>query len=516
MQHKISKGLIFIFSLLWIVVLLFDYYNKHPNHAQAFQHFKYFNFLLVVQLLGISLFTLVHFLDQKIVKRWFYTGLSMIGMSIIFISSILYSFAPFVSEDFSIGRLFVFIGNYLRYILSILVIFGASYNIGKFIGNYLPSKLTLAIYVAIGIMILTACLFVFGVLGLLNMPVILVLFILPLVVFYKSSISWFKTILIDPIQDYKKIDYWGFIVYYGIVVILSINILSILSAFPYGFDSRNYYMNIASLIDQNASIVKGFQPYNWSLFMSSGFIGFKSPEVAMLLSQLPIILICFCLRDICRKHFKMSINNSLLIMLLFIVSPAVFNQLFIELKIDLGLLYFQMAIIYLFLNYIKTKEKNQLKLLILIGTLSGFALGIKFTHTYLLLSMVMAYWAVKGNFIGLSTAGLAAIALALIGKIDEVSGLRIYHLGVSYQQWIIAVIFCVMIAFYFFNDRKSLIKNIRFSVILGAFSVFAVSPWIVKNYIETKSLSPRTLLIGENPGVKLGVNQLISNYQKQN
>ena len=55
---------------------------------------------------------------------------------------------------------------------------------------------------------------------------------------------------------------------------------------------------------------------------------------------------------------------------------------------------------------------------------------------------------------------------------------------------------------------------IKFGVLFAAFHLLPVVPWASKNYIETKSLSPKTLLIGEAPGHKLNFRLMDQNYRR--
>jgi hypothetical protein len=51
------------------------------------------------------------------------------------------------------------------------------------------------------------------------------------------------------------------------------------------------------------------------------------------------------------------------------------------------------------------------------------------------------------------------------------------------------------------------------SVYLLCCGVF-ILPWIVKNFVEQKSLNPRILLMGKDPGPDVSLNKLINNYER--
>ena len=63
------------------------------------------------------------------------------------------------------------------------------------------------------------------------------------------------------------------------------------------------------------------------------------------------------------------------------------------------------------------------------------------------------------------------------------------------------------------SEREKWLKLMRFSVLFGAIAIIPMLPWMGKNYVETKSLSPKTLLMGTAPGYKMNLNSFIKNYE---
>lgn len=514
MSRKITNAAVIAFTLFWVIFIFFDYIDKHPYHIKAFESFKYFNLFLIFQLLGLFLFVGVQFVNVDKIKRKFYTGFSLLGINILICLSIIHAFDDYIGLETSFKGSLYFIGRIVSYVGVILSMFTAVYVLGKeSLIRFFGKGNSFSLCLAIGLVVFILLLFCIGAIHQLTIIPLTLLIAIPIVVFYKQSFGFLKTVLFTPFKDYKQVNYWGYIAFYILIIALGINLLSVLSPYPYGFDARNYYLNVTQLISQNHGLVTGFQPYNWQLFMSSGFIILDSHEMAILLSFSAFILSLIAINEFSRKIFKLDINYRFLLMCIFTVTPAIYNQLSIDVKIDFALLFFQIVIVHQFFKYLG-EEDPKISFLVLISLLSGFALGIKFTHLYLIATLVIVYWSVKAGAIGLLASSSISIGVFLIAKIDEVGGLRQAHLGVDFVQWIIAGIGIGLVIYFFFTQRQKLLKIVKFSLLFAVLTSLPVMPWVAKNFVETKSLSPKTLLMGEQPGFKTSFRKMDALYKK--
>ena len=503
-------------SIILALLILCLYSNFHSVHIDAYSKFRVFSFLLFVQISGIILFTLVHFINNTKLTFLFYSPLTLILFYIIISLPIFYAFDDFVGRSLPLNQAFK--------IVTMNIFMGILVFAGYFFAEVAGSKVLSTKYLynkvlnqnsttcSIGICLLIALFFLLSVFNLLNIYSILLSLAAILLLGYKQVLPTLKT-FIKPIQDHQHINYWGFIIFYLLLIALTINFLSIQSPYPYGFDARNYYMNSTQLIAQSQGLIEGFQPYNWQLLMSLGFILFDSHEVAISISFFAFILCLIAINDFTKDIFKLDINYRLLIMLLITVTPAFYNQLSIDVKIDFALLFYQIVIVHLFVKLCQAKEWDW-KMIVIFALLNGFALGIKFTQLYLMASMIIVYWGVKGGVVGLISGASIGVGVFLIAKIDEVGGLRQYHLGVGYQQWIVLAIGVGLCVFLAVSEREKWLKLMRFSVLFGAIAIIPMLPWMGKNYAETKSLSPKTLLMGTAPGYKMNLNGFIKNYEE--
>lgn len=515
MSKKITNAAVIAFTLFWVLFVFLDYIDKHPYQILAFESLKYFNLLLIFQLLGLFLFVVVQFVNIDRVKRKFYTGLSFFLLLVIICISILVLYGNQIGIESSAAGAIYFMGRIFSYLLTILALFTSIYVLGEqSLIRFFNKGNSMSLCLAFGLVLFILVMFFLGAIHQLKFIPLIILILIPIVAFYKRSFWFVKSALFSPIKDYKKINYWGYLTFYILLIAIGINLLSVISPIPHGFDARNYYLNLTQLISENHGLVSGFQPYNWQLFMSSGFVLLKSHEVAILLSFCAYILSLIAINEFGKKIFKLDINYRFLLMCIFTVTPAIYNQLSIDVKIDFALLFFQIVIVHQFFKYLGD-ENPKFSFLVLISILSGFALGIKFTHLYLIATLVIVYWTVKAKGLGLLASSSICIGVFLIVKIDDVGGLRQAHLGVDFIQWVIAGIGVGLVIYFFLTQRTKLLGLVRFTLLFALLTSLPIIPWAAKNYVETKSLSPKTLLMGEAPGVKTSFNRMNTIYKQK-
>jgi len=376
-------------------------------------------------------------------------------------------------------------------------------------------------------MAITFVLFLAAILGLLHSYLIIPVLIIPIVLNWRKNLQVLKQLTIENVFDKdSNVNFLTGALIVLIISLITINFLSCMGPFPSGFDSRNYYVNISKLLGDYNGLVEGFQPYTWSLFMSIGNIAFKNISLTLLISFSGLLLTLWALWELSRSYFRLSVNHSLFVILMILTIPAIFNQLYVEQKIDFGLLFVQVCSILLLIDIVdkiksNTKfriDKDMIKLFVLLGIFSGFALGIKATHLYMLFSLMILLWTLYCGYFGFLAAFFFSLFVIFIGRLDDVSGLREYHLGIDYLKY---VVLGLSVLFFGLAARESASKesggfmtSIKMSALLGVVSLLVLMPWMIKNYTDSPgSLSPNTLIMGKNPGPQIGVDKMIRTYE---
>lgn len=307
------------------------------------------------------------------------------------------------------------------------------------------------------------------------------------------------------------------------------NYVLILRPFPIGSDSLNLYVNIPSLISEYHSLVNGNQPYNWSLFMSSGLILFGRIDVVLSLSFLGGLLALLTLYRISRKW--LDVNNSALVLLLFYSAPMVNFLSYMDMKVDMGMLFITLTILLLYYNWIIPNETKQNfpkeiglekfraffkrkipkilkenRLLVAIGILAGFAFGVKLTILFFFFALHCSIWFIKGGKLSFLASFFLCIAAVFILKLDNQPGLRQFHQYVPILHWTLLSIGLSIVVFLIIKRKEKLKMVLTYSAIVSAFFVLPILPWLGKNYIESRKLSVYSLLNGKKKSPIFNIN----------
>jgi len=405
----------------------------------------------------------------------------------------------------------------------------ACYSVGslvrdKVLGHQEVNGTFVLLDIALGFIIFTFILLTLGAFSLLNQILLLGILLLFVLSNYEEAFYFVKRVIWSPISKPKDFSFWGGFLAFFILVYLTMNYLYTQAPFPLGFDARNYYVNIAKLISDAGALIAGFQPYSWSLVMSTGYIAFDSPEVTMFISSLGGILCLFAIYEFANRYLKISSNMSLFVVMLFLVSPTVTNHWMIEFKVDLALLFFQMVTLNLSMwwlfEYKKKLDQKSLivssfdtKIIIVIGVLLGYGLSIKVLSVFLVYALFLAFWNFQKDIIGMISVAAIGFGLVLLARLDELSGLREYHLSPNITGGICVALGVAGLIYSFLQSKEKFIGVVKPLVLCSAVMIITFAPWMYKNYTYTKSLSVMKLVIGEKPSPKVNASTILKNYR---
>jgi len=526
LKSKISDILLLLFGLFWMVFVFSDYINKHPFYGISIEHFQFRNYALFIIVYVLIHGTIFHFGKEKLGK-YLFNGLGVTASIFVAAVATTYSYINFSDGVNNFGSAMVFAGNAIKYLAALVLIFISVSSIGNLtfqLVNFDIRESSRSIYeVVFGIMVITLIMFLLAMLAVLNQITVLAFILLPIIINYKSNIKLVKTLFISPLAPkFKNLNFLTGVLLSTLILFLTINFLGAMSPFPLGFDSRNYYVNISKLLEDYNGVVKGFQSYSWSIFMAIGNIAFKSMTLTLLLSFSGILLSLWALWELARNYIHLRINQSLAAILIVSLMPAFFNQMYIELKVDFGLLFVQVCNLLLLIDTVDNITKGDkfrfdsdlYKLLILLGVFFGFALGIKATHLYMIFAIMMFLWTVYCQFYGFLACFSAIFSLILFGHLDDVSGMGSYHIGSYYLKYILLASTFVFGALSFVKYREAFLASLKTSVIVSVISLLVFMPWVLKHYTESKTTNINSLIIGNNPGPEITIWEIIENYNK--
>jgi len=512
-----------------------DYLQKHPRYILNIQFFQYWD--LFFMSIGHAIIGGVLFVYFKGKFKVFQRGVLMIVPGVILVG-LTYVFAlnRGTEDTATLNEILFILFNYFLVGFQVFFIILACYSIGHWSISRLNLELKkssqLVVSIGTGIMIVVMLAFMLGIFKLLYWFTLGPMLIACLVVGYKNNLRFLKSLSIDQIKSSKNIGFIGVSSLLLLLFVIQLNLAQNISPFPKGWDSMALYVKLPTIINDYHGLVRGYQPYNWSLLMSFGLILFNSLETVLALSYVGGILCLLGLYAIGKDILKMDQNYLLLGLLIFYLIPSVGFQSFQEQKVDLGLLFIVLCLVILLFSWIKQnktalQDEENLALgkglkfflnpyLILMGLLTGFAFGIKLTTLFSYFSIIAIMWFVEFGFIGfLGSSFLCCFAILLV-KLDDMSGMRPYHLSANYVQWILLLIGVGAFAFLFYKSKKGFIRSIMFSVVYSMFFGLMAAPWVTKNFIDSDmTLSFQYLLNGKTNTPPANLNYLKKKYEKQ-
>ncbi len=507
---------VILFSVFWVGFIGIDYINKHPVYYESIIHFKYYKLLGFLILYG-CFFSWFLSTKNKSVSSWSkllfipFVGLSF--FTILFSMALAYSkyyFIPLTSADY-----IQFLSNSGIVSLSGIFVLLSLYSLGsvvaeKFLIKKVFLKSNVIIDLTIGLMLFTFLLIPLAALHLLYVFVLLPILILFFVVRYKYWAELFKNIR-SLAPNYSALQFG---ILFLALLFAALNFAYILSAYPLGFDSRNYYVNLSLLIAENHGFVKGFQPHNWELFTAASKVLTGKNELILFMSYAAGLVSAWATYHLAR-WFKIDQTWSLITALLLLSTPAVSHQMYIELKVDLSLLFLQISTLLIYLKYERLKkgdDHNPWHFIILLGLLFGFGLGIKLLHFFLIYGIFCTISYHKNNKALLFATSLLGLGLVLILQLDDHTGLRSFHPNADIIGYALTSLGLITLAYSGYKDFSMSKKTYISLAAITLITLITFSPWVYKSYREAPSSSILQLIRGNSPGHVIDLNEMRQLY----
>ena len=567
MLEKLTKIIAVLFSIIWATVIFTEYWHYNPNYSKALEYFQYTDLLVVFTLLGVGMSWGLATASKKKKKLKFINGLTIFGLLLLLdVLTISFYFNKMNGMSLTSQGLFSHLGHFIGVAFCVYLIYLVCRVAGTLLTAIFPPKISKedspVIQTALGIMLITFLLFIFGIFHLLYLFVIAPMLLALLLFNWQKTFQVVKATLFRPIDISPKFNAIGVFSFLFLAAFLVFDFVQILRPFPLGTDSINLYVNLPTLIAEYAGLVDGYQPYNWSLFMSLGLIVFGRVDVVLALSFLGGVLTLFALYRLGRKW--LDVNYTMLCLLLFFSTPMINFLLFMDMKIDLGLLYFTLCMMILFVNWvsppeltetikdpikstnskklISSKQKNlkpkalprinylkkakaffskrlppiliENKMLVLMGVFAGFALGIKMTTLLVFFALMAAIWYKEGGIWSFFSAAFLMVGVTFILRLDDQALLRQYHQNVSIIQWVLLAVGLGLAVYTGINNRKMMLRLVKISLITSVFFLLPILPWFGKNYVETKSFTTSALLNGKKAIPQIDLNTLENKWKE--
>lgn len=514
-----------IFVVIWIVIIFSEYWRYNPNYSNALQLFQYTDLLILFIGLGTYISWIVKRRKNKpitIVSGW------SIFLTLLFLDTVtIIRFCGKVNSlNFTISGAFTHLAHIIGVAMCIFLVYLVVRVLGEIFTTIFPTKISNSslslIQIALGILTLTTLMFFLGLIGLLNAFVLVPICLTLLAFYWRHTVQVIKNTLFTPLKVPTDLNAVGIFSFLFLGLFLVFNFVQILRPFPIGADSLRLYVNVPSLIADYSGLVDGNQLYNWSLFMSIGSVVFGRIDVVLGLSFLGGLLSLFALFQLSRKW--LNVNYAALVLLLFYSTPMINFFSYMDMKIDMGLMFITLAIFLLYYDWLvpiknetgqKTikgvgleKAKSFFKrrvplvlkqngILVLIGLLAGFAFGIKLTFLFFFLALNCMIWFVKGSKLTFLASFTLCFAAIFLLQLDAQPNLRQFHQNVHVLQWTLLFIGICLMGYLVIKQRKKVLELMTYSLIIGSFFVLPILPWLGKNFSETGRVGISALLNGK-------------------
>lgn len=286
-----------------------------------------------------------------------------------------------------------------------------------------------------------------------------------------------------------------------IVFVLSVSLVNALRPMPIGWDDLGVYMNFPKIMATSGELLQWWGLYVWQLITGTGFLFSYTAAQAFYINQLGWILaiigiICalsYILEESGKKSF---LSLPVLFAALFYSMPMTVFQQAKDMKLDPALMFFSISAFLAVFSLWKREysEKKVFTIIFLAGILTGLAFGVKVTSLMLLL---WSLWLIAYRY--LSLAGFLGYFFLFIAVFTQ------FHLWarlnvtvpsnttlISSVVWISSLLGIIGIFWWSFS-KKNWIKKIQSwilsSILLIVWFGLALTPWYMKNYFESQSIS---------------------------
>ena len=507
-----SKGLLVsVFLIFWLLLVVSNYLLHHPFTIQAAIENPYYSLIFLYVFLQSVVFYILK-------KKWFFLrGWMIYVWVLVWMSLIFHSYLSKggIYVNSPISHQFFFLSNHILLHLATAYVMVVSYLVGKSVSSKMLDEVIkngerFPVFVGIGIMFTTLILFLIGVGGWISFWLLFLSSTAFIIINFKATIGLLNQFLFKKI-DLHTLGLLSFSLTSVLLLFIAVNLIGSYKYFPIGFDGASLYQNITHLIYQNGALTSGGNAYNWSLFESYAAFLWGDMKYAIFLSHFMGLLVLVILYHISALFLKPSFRW--LVLTLFYTAPALTFHNFIDEKVDLAFLFFSLLAVFLCIKAIRylggenLMKKNIRKIILIIGLIIGYAMGIKYLAVMLFIGVSIAFiyrylgFKAVWPFLLLSIGGLFIVGADAFG---------ISFIG-SLERYILASVFIILgtgiICFYWYKGSfKNPLYPIGIIFFLTVGSGIGFSPWIIKNAVESKRISIKSLLSGKSDKERLDFN----------
>ncbi len=490
-----------IFILFWFYFVLQNYFMKHPLYRQSVLDVGWSIVAVHVGLLAVGFAVATWYQKSKgkihgrLIYLLFFINMLVTGISLVF----------YYDLSISISEVGFFVFNLLKSIAILLFVLFSAFALGKSVIDLFDMRQFenwgVIGGIALGLPLINFVAFALLVMGWFNLPLIIIIFLVPVIFYLFKHKSNIKDSLPKMMLD--KLAPVEILILLMIILLNSLTCLDTFTAMPRGFDAMNYYANIPNLLLQEHTLVEGFQPYNWSILQACmGALG--GMHEILMGSWMGLLLLQLALYQFGKHVLNLKPELLLAAILLTTALPSVLVQSSAEFKVDLGLTFMFVIVLQLSNELARDLSKNKnfalnrdiLFPVIALGVMFGFCMGIKLTTISLLLVVIAFLWYVEFGLRAGVASMLIALGLVFFLNFDSVSGMDLYHHSKSWLRFVAIAIGFALLVLEIKAEPQKAKRLVVITAVIVLTTLLVFSPWMIKHVYEIEHPSLMQILNG--------------------
>lgn len=367
------------YLLCFSLIVIFTYYNG--NFAFHKENFDGYTSYILVMIVFYSIYKAISYISAE--KKVIFTPLKLFSYFLLHLFTLCILFFTFNGNPGALGlTLFFKIISFL--FIPIIIVLG-SISFWKFVLSKISwfqnetSIFQFLFSLWIWFFAFTTFLTLFWFAGFYNLYSVFGILIFFIAISYKEFLSLIISLYVYKIEiENHNLNEWSSIfekinlyllssefLFIVITFLLSVNFISILRPMPIGWDDLWAYMNFPNLMAASGQILP-LWTIPWQTFTGIWYM-FGSATQSFFMNNvwwiLSVLIIILSITDLLRSKLKTFLNIPLLAGVIFVSMPMVVFQQAKDMKLDMGLFFVSVIVIYLtiyiFIKYLGYSDKIQ-------------------------------------------------------------------------------------------------------------------------------------------------------------
>lgn len=509
-KRLFSEKVGFVLAIIWLVFGMSTYLFFHPYMISAIRHFAYWDVVGAFMLLSYLIYAFHSGFNLRIFRSASFR-IRLVSLLPFWVFGLAYFYYRILQESIPadqdvIGFTQHFIGLSLVHFFYLSLIslsaLGFGYRLLSSFGYRKVAQSHPFASMGLGIALIGSIIFIHMSIHPLSWMSLLFLGVVGIIIGYPGIIYFIRNAWLRP-----KI-----IKGQPLVLMILFAVSSILLCYSWiaqhklmatGYDGITLYANLAHLIAKSGEFIAGNQAYHGSLLMGAAGKLFSNDAMMFLIGYWPAYLLVALVLNMTRPY--LTITEQLSACAIWLAIPSVMFHMSNTEKVDLTLSYIVLSTICLFFSGLQSsKQGNRLLVMLPIGFMLGYAMGIKLTAFFAIIALVAyLFYSIGGRKV-FQWGFLLIIGLFFLSGIYKFAGINQDNLVLR----IIGLISFIVGGYELWRIRAAHSNSYKWIIVaimwMVAGTILSYGPWLIKNVSEG-GISFEALINGksEEPVIQL-------------